>query len=225
MQNGQVVMRVPVDDVAKIEFLLALVFRYERPEISQFRKAVEQFTPDLPAVLTALREMLIQHVPTEEIFSKVFGEDDFHRQNNVAKELYALEGTFFTGDLKKRTLRGLAPYYAAIRAGAAQIGNHHEKQTFLKVIHENLYKRGGAEGRSPAARTEGSTAEVRSDRTPEATSTPAHARSPRRTSSTTSTPSSTTPSTARSTPSTSSANSRASPSTPSSASGPPGARN
>ena len=97
--------------------------------------------------------MLIQHVPTEGIFSKVFGEDDFHRQNNVAKELYALEGTFFTGDLKKRTLRGLAPYYAAIRAGAAQIGNHHEKQTFLKVIHENLYKRGGAEGRSPAARS------------------------------------------------------------------------
>ena len=58
MQNGQVVMRVPVDDVAKLEFLLALVFRYERPEISQFRKAVEQFTPDLPAVLTALREMI-----------------------------------------------------------------------------------------------------------------------------------------------------------------------
>ena len=63
--------------------------------------------------------MLIQHVLTEEIFSKVFGEDDFHRQNNVAKELYALEGTFFTGDLKKRTLRGLQPYYSAISAAAA----------------------------------------------------------------------------------------------------------
>ena len=84
--------------------------------------------------------MLIQHVLTEEIFSKVFGEDDFHHQNNVAKELYALEGTFFTGDLKKRTLRGLDPYYAAIRAAAAQIGSHHEKQTFLKVIYENFYK-------------------------------------------------------------------------------------
>ena len=41
--------------------------------------------------------MLIQHILTEEIFSQVFGEDDFHRQNNVAKELYTLEGTFFTG--------------------------------------------------------------------------------------------------------------------------------
>ncbi|HEY5998345.1 MAG TPA: type ISP restriction/modification enzyme [bacterium] len=178
MQDGSFVMRAPVDDVARLELLLGLFFKYERPEISEFRKAVEQFATDLPAVLEALREMiekeaagnapfrkaavrflkhaqetinpsltdadvremLIQHVLTEEIFSKVFGEDDFHRQNNVAKELYALEGTFFTGDVKKRTLRGLAPYYAAIRAGAARIGSHHEKQTFLKVIYENFYK-------------------------------------------------------------------------------------
>ncbi len=34
----------------------------------------------------------------------------------------------------------MAPYYAAIRAAAAQIGTHHEKQTFLKVIYENFYK-------------------------------------------------------------------------------------
>ena len=85
-------------------------------------------------------EMLIQHVLTEEIFSKVFGEDDFHRQNNVAKELYALEEKFFTGAIKKTTLKGLEPYYAAIRAAAAQIASHHEKQAFLKVIYENFYK-------------------------------------------------------------------------------------
>jgi len=84
--------------------------------------------------------MLIQHVFTEEIVSKVYGEDDFHQHNNVAKELYAREETFFTGDLKKRSLRGLGSYYAAIRAAAAQIGNHHAKQAFLKVIYENFYK-------------------------------------------------------------------------------------
>src|SRR5437867_822831 len=178
IQSKREVMRCPVDNVAKLEKLLTLFFGYERAEVAEFRKAVEQFKTDLPAVLDALRnmiegayrdnadfrrasqrflshakeainpsltdadvrEMLIQHVLTEEIFSKVFGEDDFHHHNNVAKELYALEGTFFTGDLKKRTLRGLDPYYAAIRAAAAQIGSHHEKQTFLKVIYENFYK-------------------------------------------------------------------------------------
>ena len=99
--------------------------------------AQEAINPALTA--QDVREMLIQHILTEEIFSKVF-DSEFHRDNNVARELYKLEGTFFTGGLKKSTLKGLEAYYAAIRAAAAQIGNHHEKQTFLKVIYENFYK-------------------------------------------------------------------------------------
>jgi predicted helicase len=87
-----------------------------------------------------VREMLIQHILTEEIFANVFNDSDFHRHNNVARELYALEDAFFTGALKKNTLKGLETYYAAIRAAAAQIGSHGEKQTFLKVIYENFYK-------------------------------------------------------------------------------------
>lgn len=132
IQNAQEVFRCGVDDVAALEKLLGLFFGYERAEIAEFRKAVEQFKADLPAVLDSLRkmierayaensafrkasqkflahaqeainpslteadvrEMLIQHVLTEEIFSKVFGEDDFHHHNNVARELYALEETF-----------------------------------------------------------------------------------------------------------------------------------
>ncbi|MCL4817928.1 MAG: N-6 DNA methylase [Vicinamibacteria bacterium] len=178
IQNRGEVMRCAVEDVDALEKLLGLFFSYERTEIAQFRKAVEVFKTDLPAVLDALREMivkaqqdqpefaaaakvfldhsreainpslteadvremLIQHILTEEIFSKVFGEDDFHRQNNVAKALYDLEATFFRGDLKKKTLHALNPYYGAIRAAAAQIGSHQEKQAFLKVIYENFYK-------------------------------------------------------------------------------------
>jgi predicted helicase len=87
-----------------------------------------------------VREMLIQHILTEEIFAKVFDDSDFHQHNNVAKELYALEAEFFTGALKRQTLKGLETYYAAIRAAAAQISSHSEKQTFLKVIYENFYK-------------------------------------------------------------------------------------
>jgi len=177
-QAGNEVMRSDMTDTVDLAKLLKLFFSFERPEIASFRRAVEQFKVDLPAVLTGLREMidaqhtanasfrkasaafllhaqeainpalteadvremLIQHILTEEIFSKVFDDSDFHRQNNVAKNLYELEGTFFTGGLKKRTLKGLEPYYAAIRAAAAQIGSHSEKQTFLKVIYENFYK-------------------------------------------------------------------------------------
>jgi N-6 DNA Methylase len=118
----------------------------QHAENAAFRKAAVKFLKHVqeainPGLTDAdVREMLIQHVLTEEIFAKVFDDSDFHRKNNVAHELYRLEETFFTGGLKKATLKGLEPYYAAIRAAAAQIGSHHEKQTFLKVIYENFYK-------------------------------------------------------------------------------------
>jgi predicted helicase len=178
IRNKQEVMRCGVDEPDKLKSLLDLFFGYERKEIADFRKAVEQFKSDLPAVLAALRdmiaaaekdnaafrkaatrflkhaqdtinpsvtaadvrEMLIQHILTEEIFSQVFDNADFHRQNNVAKELYALESTFFTGKVKHDTLAGLRPYYAAIKSAAALVSNHQEKQTFLKTIYENFYK-------------------------------------------------------------------------------------
>lgn len=57
-QNGREVIRCAVDDVGKLEKLLNLFFSYQRPEIADFRKAVEQFKIDLPAVLKALREMI-----------------------------------------------------------------------------------------------------------------------------------------------------------------------
>ena len=178
IENKRHVMRCGVEDASQLQKLLELFFGYERAEIADFRKAVEQFKSDLPEVLKALRdmidqaerdnerfrsassrflthaqetinpsvttadvrEMLIQHVLTEEIFSQVFDDSNFHRQNNVAKELYALENTFFTGKVKYDTLAGLRPYYAAIKSAAAIVSSHHEKQTFLKTIYENFYK-------------------------------------------------------------------------------------
>lgn len=178
IQNRQEVMRASMTDVEHLGRLVRLFFGYERQEIADFRKAVRQFTQDLPAVLEALRariatayasnqpfkdaaaafliqakstinpsvteadifEMLIQHILTEEIFTHVFNEGDFHRENNIAHALYELEAKFFTGGVKRDTLKALEPYYAAIRANAAQITNHGEKQTFLKVIYENFYK-------------------------------------------------------------------------------------
>lgn len=178
IQNRREVLRCQLHDTAALERLLALFFGYERQEIADFRKAVTQFSQDLPAVLAALRarideayannapfraaadaflkqakqtinpaiveadirEMLIQHILTEEIFAHVFSDGDFHRENNIAKQLYGLEEKFFNKGVKRDTLKALEPYYAAIRANAAQISSHIEKQTFLKVIYERFYK-------------------------------------------------------------------------------------
>jgi predicted helicase len=117
----------------------------ERDNVN-FRKDARRFLKHAqdtinPSVTAAdVREMLIQHILTEEIFSQVFDDSNFHRQNNVAKELYALENTYFTGKVKHDTLAGLRPYYAAIKSAAALVTSHHEKQKFLKTIYENFYK-------------------------------------------------------------------------------------
>jgi predicted helicase len=113
---------------------------------AEFQAAAQKFLKHAkdtinPAVTESdVREMLIQHILTEEIFAHVFDQSDFHRENNIARELYALEARFFTGAAKRNTLKALEPYYAAIRANAAAISTHAEKQTFLKVIYENFYK-------------------------------------------------------------------------------------
>jgi predicted helicase len=87
-----------------------------------------------------VREMLIQHILTEDIFTQVFNDGQYHRENNIAKELSKLEDAFFNGAVKRETLKAMLPYYAAIRANAAQITGHAEKQTFLKAIYESFYK-------------------------------------------------------------------------------------
>ena len=177
-QHGEEVMRCSVEDTVALEKLLRLYFGYQRPEIEEFRKAVAQFSADLPEVLEALRtmiaeayrteakfteasalflthtreainpnledadvrEMLIQHILTGEVFLAVFPGTTYHEDNNVTRELLKLESTFFTGNTKFQTLKGLEPYYAAIRKTAAHIVTHQEKQTFLKAVYENFYK-------------------------------------------------------------------------------------
>lgn len=178
IQNGEEVLRTDMTNRDGLVKLLNLFFSYEQPQIADFRRAVEQFKTDLPAVLKALRqriqsayednvdfkeaasaflshsketinptigeadirEMLIQHILTEDIFNHVFNQSDFHRENNIAQQLYNLELLFFRGAVKHDTLRVIEPYYAAIRSAAASISVHSEKQTFLKVIYENFYK-------------------------------------------------------------------------------------
>lgn len=87
-----------------------------------------------------VREMLIQHILTEDIFAKVFNDPEFHRKNNVAAELYKLEDKLFDRGEKATLLRALDPYYAGIASTAALIQSHSEKQGFLKALYEDFYK-------------------------------------------------------------------------------------
>ena len=94
-----------------------------------------------PAVSAAdIREMLLQHILTKDIFLRVFGENQFHRENNVASQLEALEQTFFTGDVRRQAIDRLRAYYGVIGRAADEIADYAEKQQFLKAIYEDFYK-------------------------------------------------------------------------------------
>ena len=87
-----------------------------------------------------IREMLIQHILTDEIFSTVYNETHFHRENNIAIELQKVVDTFFTREVRYNTLAKIDHYYETIKSYAAQIGDYHQKQDFLKIVYENFYK-------------------------------------------------------------------------------------
>ena len=95
-------------------------------------------SPDVAAA--DVREMLLQHILTKDIFLRVFAEEEFHRENNVAQQLDTLERTFFTGDVRRNAIDRLRAYYGAVGRAADEIADYAEKQQFLKAIYEDFYK-------------------------------------------------------------------------------------
>ena len=87
-----------------------------------------------------VREMLLQHILTEDIFLRVFSNVQFHRENNVAYQLDALARTFFTGPVRLQAIERLRVYYGAIGRAADEIADYAEKQQFLKAIYEDFYQ-------------------------------------------------------------------------------------
>jgi predicted helicase len=87
-----------------------------------------------------IREMIIQHILTEDLFKSVFDESDFHHENNIASQLENLVNTFMSRSMRQNQLGELGHYYKTLNAQAALVSDHHEKQKFLKVVYENFYK-------------------------------------------------------------------------------------
>jgi predicted helicase len=112
--------------------------KFKEAENKFWELCKESINPEIS--IDDIREMMIQHILTEDIFNTIFGETQFHRENNIARELEQVILTFFTGNTKHLALNTIQHYYQAINAAAAQIADHHEKQMFLKVIYETFYK-------------------------------------------------------------------------------------
>jgi predicted helicase len=178
IQSGIETMRISMKDADALDRIIHSFINFERPEVQNFRRAIELFKQDIPKVTDTIRgiiiaqektnneykktveqflklchdsinpnismddvrEMVIQHILTEDIFNTIFDETQFHRENNIARELEKVIHTFFSGNTKRIALSTIQHYYQAINAAAAGIADHHEKQKFLKVIYETFYK-------------------------------------------------------------------------------------
>ena len=112
--------------------------KFKETEATFWELCKESINPEI--TLEDIREMMIQHILTEDIFNTIFDETQFHRENNIARELEQVILTFFKGNTRRVALSTIQHYYQAINAAAAQIADHHEKQKFLKVVYEIFYK-------------------------------------------------------------------------------------
>lgn len=134
------------DDIPPIIKELRQLMEQEAKENKEFVKAKTKFlkicqdsiNPDITP--TDIREMLVQHILTQDIFNTIFDEIDFHKSNNIAAELENVLKTFFTQNIKRNFYPKIRNYYQVIKTVAARIDDVREKQTFLKVIYEDFYK-------------------------------------------------------------------------------------
>jgi predicted helicase len=134
------------NDVPEIVLALRAMIETQNIENQAFRNARNRFlqicreaiNPDLR--ITDVNEMLIQHILTEQIFIAVFNDDQLIRENNIARELYQVEATFFKGSVKRNVLDKIKNYYLVIAREAQNLHAHHEKQFFLKKVYELFYK-------------------------------------------------------------------------------------
>jgi len=134
------------EDIPHILTALRDIINQQEVSNTQFRERRNAFlnlcrqsiNPEIE--LFDIHEMLIQHILTEDIFTNIFHESQFHRENNIAREISEIINTFFTGATRKNTLKSIEHYYAVIRRKSENIANHHEKQKFLKAVYENFYK-------------------------------------------------------------------------------------
>jgi predicted helicase len=111
-----------------------------------FQKALTEFLELCKKVINPsvemadVREMIIQHLLTEDIFMTVFDDPQFHRDNVVAHKLQEVVGTFYQGETWHSIHNRIAPFYETINARAARIYSHFEKQKFLKALYEDFYR-------------------------------------------------------------------------------------
>lgn len=89
----------------------------------------------------AIEEMLIQHLLTIRIFSKIFDNPDFASKNIIAREIEKVIDALISHHFSKgEFLKSLDPFYLSIENTAASISDFTQKQDFLNTVYEKFFQ-------------------------------------------------------------------------------------
>jgi len=91
--------------------------------------------------LTAIEEMLVQHLLTERIFRKVFENPDFVNRNIIASEIDKVITALTSRKFNRNDfLKPLDRFYNVLEKRAATIEDYSVKQTFLNTVYEKFFQ-------------------------------------------------------------------------------------
>ncbi len=88
-----------------------------------------------------IKEMLIQHLLTERLFSTVFDNPDFFRHNAIAAEIEKVIDALTSRSFNRHEfLKSLDRFYVAIEGAARSIDGWLERQHFLDTVYERFFQ-------------------------------------------------------------------------------------
>jgi len=88
-----------------------------------------------------IKEMLIQHLLTERLFTTVFENPDFIRRNAIAAEIEKVIDTLTSRSFNRHEfLKSLDRFYVAIEGAARSIDGWLERQHFLDTVYERFFQ-------------------------------------------------------------------------------------
>ena len=100
----------------------------------------QSINPDLSD--ESVRKMLVQHLLTARIFTRVFNNEEFLRRNVIAAEIEkvidSITSRYFS---RSEFLKPLDRFYTAIEKAAESQTGYTEKQHFLNAVYEKFFQR------------------------------------------------------------------------------------
>ncbi|HEX9133884.1 MAG TPA: N-6 DNA methylase, partial [Ktedonobacteraceae bacterium] len=126
--------------------LLAIIereYKQNRKFIAAFDAFAELCRASLdPKIGTdVIKEMLIQHLLTERLFSTIFDNPDFIRRNAIAAEIEKVIDALTSRSFNRHEfLKSLDRFYVAIEGAARSIEGWLERQHFLDTVYERFFQ-------------------------------------------------------------------------------------